>query len=182
MSNNNFGIQGWEPRWYNSLPDLKNQLLNFSFVGKKIDACWTLWDKQNQFFEDAPIILIIEGQQYHFCALKFDEFSVTQGTINTNQKVAWCGGAPDPFGYLTWHKNKNLDFESIIGEKILKVEIVEYENEPGNPLPVVSQIFITGISFSTDKSYLEIFNAGDCNALTNKRNQFENLKYHGVEI
>lgn len=144
-----------------------------------------MWDREeDEWFDDAPVVICTEQVQLEFCAIKLDEFSFSLDSIDLSVPVYWCCADADPeIQPFYWVQQCNVEFTDLIGKFITGIEVVEY----GGIAPDV-QVFLgvdalalTGIVLKFENAQLEILNGLDCTLLSRSQHPWKGLKYTLVE-
>ena len=175
MTEHHWGIKGWKPNWVSSASKLSRTLAELELINQIFKGTWSLWDNE-AWFEDAPVIFEIGKYQLEFCANKIGEFSVTKNTIDTNAVVSWCE-EPSDTGDLTWRKNAHSEFLDLLGSKVTEVGVVEYNLDEGLQNLLGQSWVLSGSYIFCGARFAKIFNALDCNGLSNKKNHIKGLRY-----
>ena len=90
-----------------------------ALIGKSIDAYFVQWElNRNEWNEDGPIIILIEGKQYEFTAYQLD-YSLTRDKIKRTDKLDWYGSGDEM--PLKWKKNAFENINSILHKPINKI-------------------------------------------------------------
>ncbi|UUC45135.1 hypothetical protein [Flavobacterium cerinum] len=185
------GIPNYKPNFHTSAADFKNAFnaTLFELIGKRIEKFWVMWNtKQNEWFNDGPIVLEIDGKRYEFTAFQLDEFSLTIDTFNLKDKLDWYGMGDDlP---LIWKENGNSDLaknlnKNIVGINILTFNFISEDLASGEEHETGAML--NGIEFVLEKespsdieNFFSIFNALDQNGLDKveirQENQIQRIK------
>jgi len=129
-------------------------------LGCCIDRYYVQWHTdRDEFNEDGPIILIINGNQYEFTAFQLD-YSLTINKIDLSGKLDWYGsGAEMP---LVWKKNAFNEINTILGKQIEEIYLLEHGFTDWTLLGI--EFEIKGLS-----NCLQLTNGLDCNNIVLKR-------------
>ncbi len=141
----------------------------YDLIGQAINSYFVQWNlNENEWNDDAPIILLIGGKQIELTSYQLD-FSLTVDRINLTNKLNWYGeGNNLP---LEWVKNPFQEINKILYKPIDKIFGIEFgEDENFN---------LVGFEFEFKgiKDCLCITNGLDCNIIklhrstTNKNNK-----------
>ena len=179
-----WGIDNYQPRWCNSLPELSSLLVQTPLVGLQITSIWSLWDgREDEWFDDAPIVICTPENQVEFCATKLDEFSFSLDSVDLSVPVYWCEGENPDGEPFHWVQQQNVEFNDLVRKVILGVEIIEYGSiEPDvQTFLGVDAWVLSGIALQFEDDRLEIINGLDRNVLSRSPHPWEGLRYTLVE-
>ena len=160
-----WGIADWEPHWLPGGEQLRQQAAALrSLVGTRVETTWGVWDlDQDAWFEDMPVVLCFDdGRQLEVCWQKFDDLSITWGTVDLE-------AAPAGFGSwrLQWRRGAHSVLASIEGGRVTDVQSTSHLfrtfSEDGKES---SEWLIGGLIVHTDLGPLHIFNKLDANDLS----------------
>ncbi|MEL6138989.1 MAG: hypothetical protein AAFR42_16475, partial [Cyanobacteria bacterium J06628_6] len=85
-----------------------------------------MWDvDDDEWFNDAPIVLCTETQQLEFCANRLSDFSLSTDSIDLSLPVYWCGEEESDFRPLRWVQQRNNEFHGFVQQSIAGVEVIE---------------------------------------------------------
>jgi hypothetical protein len=163
-----WGIHNYRPQWTDSAADLVRSMQQISTANMQIRSIWSLWDEEeDEWFNDAPIVICTDEQQIEFCATELDKFSCSIETIDLTRSVHWCGDEDPDVLPLKWVQQRNVEFADLVGKKIAEIVIIEsgIDRELQSSLAMGGGI-LAGIALKFDRDRLEITNGLDCNLLT----------------
>jgi hypothetical protein len=176
-----WGIKNYQPQWSNSAEDLLGLVTQVPLIGCQIQALWSLWDEDDEWFRDAPIVICTQEHQLEFCANKLDEFSFSVDSIDLNIPVYWCGDEDPDEQPFRWMQQKNPEFSGLIGKSITGIEIAESRIEKDlQAFLGLEPLILSGIVLQFQDKRLEILNGLDCNLLSRQQNSDERLEYTQV--
>lgn len=169
------GVTNYQPNFLTKAKEIMSKVgINLEdLIGKKILEVWIVWDETNdEWFEDCPVILNIEGTHLEICNWKIDELSLTFDTIDLSEQLNWY----DMDHYiLKWHDATKSNLMSIKNQRINNIELIEYsyviENinpKKDNPEQIKKEDqywFINGIGLILESGYLSIENGLDKNVI-----------------
>lgn len=177
------GIRDYEPNFFREA-DTFNKVLGdtlLKLIGKPVDDYWLMWEtKENEWYNDGPVILKIDNRQFEFTAHQLDEFSLTVNQIDLNQKLDWYGAGDEiP---LIWKSKCHSAIDQIIGLSIKEISILTFKlittiiedklNRKNVGMQHESDYMLHGIQFDFDDHgqtrYLQIFNGLDQNGLSSE--------------
>ena len=164
MNKHHWGIKYWEPSWYESTNEFTIALNKENICGSIVRSTWTLWDG-DEWFEDAPVILVTDNKQLEFCANQIGEFTFSINSIDINASVNWCE-EPAELGSLIWKKDAHTLLAKLVGKKILEIGALEYCLDKNLQELFNKQWVLAGVYLSCNSTYIEIFNALDCNGIS----------------
>ena len=168
-----WGINNYQPRWCNTSDELSKLLIQTSLIGLQISSSWSLWaGEEDEWFNDAPVVICTETAQFEFCANKSEEFSFSLDSIDLGVPVYWCADSDTDLQPFYWVRSRNIEFNGLVGKSIAGVEIIESEH---------IQPDLTGITLKFENDRLEILNGLDCNLLSRTQHPWEGLRYTLVE-
>ncbi|MEM1253090.1 MAG: hypothetical protein AAGI69_11700 [Cyanobacteria bacterium P01_H01_bin.21] len=179
-----WGIRRYQPQWTDSAKESLGLIAQIPLIGVQVQALWSLWDEENdEWFNDAPIIICTQEKQLEFCANKLNEFSFSLDSINLSVPVHWGGYAEPDIQPLRWVQQKNPEFKDLSGKFITGIEIVEscVEKDMQTFLGLESWI-LSGIALQFQDGRLEILNGLDCNILSRSQKSDESLRYTQVSM
>lgn len=174
------GMPKYNPTFFKSTQELINNCSKdlTTLIGKIIAEVWIVWDENNnEWFNDCPVVLNIEGQQIELCAFKFDEFAVTFNEIDLSNKLDWYGVKDFD---LEWRKACLQQFKGILNKKITDIGIIERnhrykvihdETNPKNEGNFISDWELNGIGFYIESEYIAVENGLDENIITTDINK-----------
>ena len=175
-----WGIPGFQPRWLTKVEDLRDALraIQADFVGRPIRAVWTLWD--DEWWNDAPVIIDAGSSRLEVCAHKLDEMSVSVNTIDISKPVFWCGEEEGGDPALRWTDRIHSCLAGIASQRIEGFCIMEYRLFPDLQQMLNLNWVVAGIGLEFENDYFEVSNGLDCNALSRSRTFGEDNRY--IEI
>lgn len=176
---NTWGISGWQPNWLASSKSLLNLLRQHIFTGSQVSQTITLWEA-NDWFEDAPIIIVIDGVQHEFCANKIGEFSYSKNTIDKSKPVKWCD-ASYGIGTLRWKTNAHPNLKGLTNNTIIDIGTIEYLLDENIQCIFDKDWALSGVYVRCSHFYAEIYNALDCNAVRNSQQLTNNFRYTSMQ-
>jgi len=152
-------IQGYNPDWVLNKNDAQNLIEVWAdkLIGKVIDETYVGWYMpDNTWYEDFPIILMIDGQQIEICWQQFDSLSITNNQIILNNCISYDEKVP-------YKKNAVKELNAVLGKKILNVKLgMSSMTIEDKVLPIINSV-----DFELDNGFLRIFNALDENGVSN---------------
>lgn len=177
-----WGIRSYQLRWSDSATELLELIAQISLIGAQVQALWSLWDEENdEWFNDAPIVVCTQEKQLEFCANKLNEFSFSLDSINLSVPVYWCGDEDPDIKPFRWVQQKNPELSDLAGKFITGIEIVESRVEKDMQTFLDLELWIlSGIALQFQGERLEILNGLDCNILFRNQKNDERLKYTQV--
>ncbi|MES2616713.1 MAG: hypothetical protein V4613_02480 [Bacteroidota bacterium] len=177
------GIPNFEPHFFdntNAFIKANGEQLT-TIIGATLDDYWLMWHAEdNEWYNDGPVILKIDGRQFEFTAYKLDEFSLTIDQIDLTKKLDWYGlGDQIP---LVWKNKAHSEINHLVGRKITDIHIITYnfistvvedKIKPENTGSIhETGYMLHGIEFTFEKNtrfershFLQIFNALDANGI-----------------
>ena len=188
------GIPKYKPNFHTNAEDFKNEFdaTLSELIGKKIEKFWVMWDtKLNEWLQDGPVILEIDGKRFEFAAYQLDEFSLTINSFELTDKLDWYGmGDEMP---LIWKENGNSEMIKNLDKHIVSINILTYNFisefvESGEKYDTGNML--TGIEFVLKKesesdveNFFSIFNALDKNGMDKieikQENQIQRIEITG---
>ena len=175
MNEHCWGIKGWKPFWYESTNEIVARLELENICGSIVKSTWTLWEDE-EWFEDAPVIIFAGNKQLEFCANKIGVFSFSVNTIDIHKPVSWCE-EPSGFGSLRRKKDAHKSLATLLGKRIIEIGALEYCLDKNIQKLIGQEWMLSGLYLSCDSAYIEIFNALDSNGITCDRNSISGLRY-----
>jgi len=170
------GIKKYELNYLNNFEDViryHKQTFN-DLIEKSINSYYVQWDiNENNWNEDGPIVILIDGKQYEFTAFQLD-YSLTINKINLSHKLDWYESGDDMS--LEWKKEPFKPINSILNRQITKIYALEFGL--GENFNIVGFEF----EFEGTSDCLHISNRLDCNqiklhkTLSNKQNKRIEIK------
>ncbi|MFG1838087.1 hypothetical protein ACGFH8_06575 [Micromonospora sp. NPDC049175] len=153
----NFGITGYQPGWRNGIADVAGrhgQRLR-SLVGRRLTSTWVVWDDDDSWFADCPVVLDFDEERLEVNHQKFDDLSITWCTIDVTRAPLW----PTSDGFLLrWRDDAPARLAAWRGQRIEAVELLEYAG--GN---LADGSVALGLRFAD--GWLTIYNALDENGI-----------------
>ena len=152
-------IQGYKPEWV--LDKVKAEKLidcwSRNWVGKSIEKTLVGWyEPDDSWYEDLPIILIIDGEQIEICWQQFDSLSITKNQIDVNDCVSYDEKIP-------YRENMLITLNQAIGKKIVDVKLgMSSMTLEGKTIPMINSV-----DFELENGFLTIYNALDENGVSN---------------
>lgn len=177
-----WGIKSYQPQWRDSATELLDLIAQIPLIGSQVQALWSLWNEEDdEWFNDAPVVICTQERQLEFCANKLNEFSFSLGSIDLNIPVYWCGDEDPDTKPFRWVQQKNPEFRALAGKLITGIEIVESRVEKDMQTFLDLDLWIlSGIVLQFQNERLEILNGLDCNILSRSQKRDEGLKYTWV--
>lgn len=164
MADYSFGIKNYKPSFcYSS--DLmikeKGEVLG-SLLGARLKSIFIVWSQENnEFWFDAPIVLVTESKRIEVCCQKTNELSITENAIDLNDKINWYGDQR-----FEWKEFKFYDAEFIItGIKLIEL-LNEISNVSDKPEFKSEWWDLGGIQFSSSSEEVSIYNGFDTNVIS----------------
>lgn len=159
-----FGIQGYEPQWLNGLSAISaaHGARLQALAGHQLRHAWLLWDQDDEWFADAPVLLDFGHEQVEINHKKFDDLSITWNTIDPVKQPTWTYGDWHPDNYifqLAWRHDARAELASLQGQHVQTVELLEHGGgDMADGMVAVSFAFPDGrvtISNGLDENSLE---------------------------
>lgn len=165
------GIPGFKAQFFEDAVAFKQAHYRHlqAVIGYPIQAYYLQWATDDDSWNaDAPVIFLINGVQYEFCAFKMNEFHFSINQIDLKVPLDWYG-SHDEFP-LIWQKNPLESINHILDKKIKAIRLVEWQG-----------LFV-GIEFTLATSPLPLclLNALDENSLSLE--QLDESEYSFIEI
>lgn len=178
-----WGIKSYQPQWSDSATELLELITQTPLIGFQVQALWSLWDEENdEWFNDAPIVICTQERQLEFCANKLNEFSFSLDSIDLSVPVYWCGDEDPDTKSFRWVQQKNPEFSDLARKLITGIEIVESCVEKDMQTFLGLELWIlSGVALQFQNERLEILNGLDCNILSRSQKSDERLKYTQVK-
>ena len=152
-------IQGYKPEWVLDKAKAEELIAAWSrkWAGKSIEKTFVGWYKpDNSWYEDLPIILIIDGEQIEICWQQFDSLSITKNQIDVNNCISYDERIP-------YRENALSALNKSIGKKVLSVKLgMSSMTLEDKVIPMINSV-----DFELENGYLTIFNALDENGVSN---------------
>ena len=180
MSEFSWAIKNWVACWDDSPKTLLSKLEQLNLKDKQIDGLWTLWDGE-EWFNDAPVVLVVEGHQIELCVNQIGLFSLTTDSIDLESGVAWCA-EKDEQENLVWRKNAHSESSLFIGKRIKNLGVLEYCLDKNTQEIFGTNWVLTGVFFEFDNAFFEVFNALDCNGLSYEKSVGKEFRYHSADV
>ena len=178
-----WGIHDYRPQWSKQAGELREHLraIRADFTGRPIHAVWTLWDVENdEWFNDAPVIVDVGGSRLEICATKLDEMSVSVNTIDIAKPVFWCSDEDDGEPAMRWTDRIHSCLTGVASQRIESFCIMEYRIDSGLQDMLGLNWVVAGIGLELEDGYFEVSNGLDCNAMTRSRASGEDNCYFEV--
>ncbi|ELS32500.1 MULTISPECIES: hypothetical protein [Pseudanabaena] len=170
-----WGIRSYQPKWSDSATELLGLISRIPLIGSQVQALWSLWDEENdEWFNDAPVVICTQENQLEFCANKLNEFSISLDSINLSVPVYWCEDEDPDTKSFRWVQQRNPEFRDLVGKLITGIEIVESRVERDIQIFLGLELWIlSGIALQFQDERLEILNGLDCNILSRSQKSDE---------
>lgn len=167
---NEWGIKNYQPYWTNSSIELASRLLKASLEDLKIQSIWMLWDnEEQQWFEDAPVVINTATKQLEFCANKLEYFSFSFNSIDLSAPVYWClseDEVDETEQPMYWMEVNNSKTNSLLNNKITEVFVIEYRMDRSLQKWLnKNEWSLHGVGFYLENCWLRILNGLNCNRL-----------------
>ncbi|MBD2089940.1 hypothetical protein H6F67_08745 [Microcoleus sp. FACHB-1515] len=177
-----WGIENYQPRWTNSASKLADLLAATPIVGLQAKSVWVLWDsKQNQWFNDAPVVVCTSSNQLEFCAKTLNSFSFSVNSIDLTSPVYWCGSEELGFAPLQWIQEAYFQTQRLKGKQIAAIRIVEECLDKNIQIGLgYEQWAIAGVELRFESDRLQILNGLDCNQLFWNKKLFPEMRYFDI--
>jgi hypothetical protein len=159
------GIMNYNPKMYEEpfeiIDDHKSKLETLK--GQTIEELWVPWDEvKDEWFNDLPVIIKFKTCQLELCAYKTNQYAVTFDQIDLSQDIDNYGSK------LSWKKNKLVDLNEFLNNKINTVEIIQWMEQ------------LIGVGFDTNKGYFAVCNGLDQNELVTRKDVGHGYNYTQV--
>ena len=113
-----WGIKHFQPAWTDSAAELSALLKLASLEQQKIESIWLLRDEENEWFEDAPIVICTETTQLEFCANQLDYFSFSTNSIDLSAAVYWCTTEYSGEKPMYWTQGCDAKIQALLGKQV----------------------------------------------------------------
>ncbi|WP_327356612.1 hypothetical protein [Streptomyces sp. NBC_01304] len=126
MSDDYFGIEGYEPAWQCGVRAVSatHGVRLASLVGRTLTRAALLWDvEDDEWFADAPVVLDFEGEQVELQHQKFDDLSLTWGSVDPGRPVRFLDFA------LRWRDDAVAELAALQGQPLCEVELLEWRGQ-----------------------------------------------------
>ena len=154
-------IEGYSPQWVLKKQEALETVSRFGerWIGRTIEETYVGWySKDDSWYADLPVILVIGGEQFDVCWQKFDSLSITNGQLSKY----CCKSYGEEFPY---RKDALVELSCSVGKKIEAVELgMSSMTLDGELIPMINSL-----DFYLVGGFLSIFNALDENGVTNVR-------------
>ncbi|MEM9862340.1 MAG: hypothetical protein AAF938_12020 [Myxococcota bacterium] len=124
-------IRDWRPQRFFTVEALEGALRDQlrRMIGRKLDEVWVVWDlDSNEWFCDAPVLLVVDGQQLEVSVHNLDELHVSLDAIDRSAPFGWVDEPQLNFD-LEWRCNPSLVPGSILGQTVTGFGAGEYAFE-----------------------------------------------------
>jgi hypothetical protein len=160
-------ISGWVSDFRPSEEQLRRNVESLrSVTGVIVDDAWVVWNRElDEWFADLPIVLqLADGRRLEICWEKFDDLSLTWGTIDVSvEPTAWVEWP------LEWRPHPLAPLAGVTGASLTEVFAtgIRFEtHDIGYPERTRSSVWLTtGLWFGTGSGGLHVYNALDENGL-----------------
>jgi hypothetical protein len=85
-------FSGWRADWHSGAEQRERATAElFALVGRRVTATWVVWDPEDDtWFSDGPVVFVLDdGRQLELGWQKFDDLSVTWGTVDLATTPTW---------------------------------------------------------------------------------------------
>lgn len=158
-------VSGWMPDFRPAEEQFNRQSGPLrALVGRRILEAWTVWIVDEDWFADLPVVIAFDdGSQVELAWQKFDELSLTWGTIDVGTVPrAWADCQ------LEWRRNADPALAGVVGGVVTDLFVTRSLFELANredPTDRSASWLTTGLWLATDQGDLHVFNALDENGL-----------------
>jgi hypothetical protein len=174
----NLGIPNYSGKFvheHGEILSLYNTFAN-EVIGKTIRCSWiAILKNDGRWLKGLPIVLNIDHENYEICWMKFSDVSITKNLIDIHQPFNWMNSEDEEL-LCDWKKDELPILQSIVGQSITKVQILEAEHSFGENLIWMPN----GIEFTLSNGYLSIFNNLDENGIADL--EWQGDHYRLVEV
>ena len=149
-----YGIQDYQPQWLNSRNDITAAHARrlAALAGLTLRHVWLVWDLDDEWFTDAPVLLDFGAEQVAIDHQKFDDLSVTWNTIDPSRAIG------DSYLHLAWRPDPLPGLIDLSGRVLDHVELLEWV---GGDHDMADGSLAVGFDFAP--GWLTVFNAMDEN-------------------
>lgn len=162
-------VSGWAPDFLPARSQFDRHVDRLrSLVGGQVSDAWVVWNLENDdWFADLPVVLQMKhGAQLEVCWEKFDELSITWGTIDVSVRPrAWVEWP------LEWRPRALPVLASVEGATVQDLAVSSFLFKTQNmdhPHNVSAVWLTTGLWIGTESGGLHIFNALDENGVSSQ--------------
>ncbi len=120
-----FGIPDYDPVEFYATDEVAAAMAATisKLIGQPFDGAWLMWDFQNdEWVNDAPIVVCIGGHQLELCFGDRQELYVSIDEINRTKPLAWFDDSNRPF---QWVSNPEREFQALSFRRLSRVGIGE---------------------------------------------------------
>jgi hypothetical protein len=163
-----WGIPNWEPKFVESTPEVLALCRGMAtaIIGREIECSWVAWHHSyDEWWNNAPVILRINGVNYEICWSKESDFALTRDTIDVESPCLW---ADTEDSIISWRKDALPILQNLKGRRVLTLELHEAQVTIGTPETggISNQYWVPhSLNLTCDDAFLSIYNAFDCNGL-----------------
>ena len=152
-------IQNYSPEWVEDKEKAEALIQAFArlWVGKTIESTYVGWYvPDDEWYEDFPIIIKIDGVQFEVCWQKFDSLSITKNQIDIDNCISGDELIP-------YKKDALSALQRATGKRIKSVKLgMSSMTLEDKVIPMINSL-----DFELENGYLTIFNALDENGVSN---------------
>jgi len=169
-----FGLHNWEPVFVDTTDEVLGlcRQIHADIIGHKVECSWVpCLQKDDKWWQGAPVILRINSINYEFCWQKESDCAVTRNTINIEEPVRWCDC--DELAFF-WKKDGLPALQNIVGQQVNGIDLLEAEVTISNHSEGFQNNYWLpyGINFKLCGGFLSIYNAFDLNGVTDNINDY----------
>jgi hypothetical protein len=141
-------------------------------IGNEIECSWVAWHHSyDQWWDDAPVILRIDGVNYEFCWQKTSDFALTRDTIDVRREVKWTNSEDS---LLFWKKDALPRLQAVVGKRIIGLQLQGHQVV--TDIPSVRENYgdfmePVGLNFLFEDGLLSIYNSLDSNGLATRQEE-----------
>lgn len=161
-----------------------------SLLGKSLTDSWVVWEQnEDEWFNDAPVVLNFEGVHLELNFFKLDELSITFDTLDLHQKPDWYGLTNFD---LIWRKDVLKELVDVKGfylermtvtEYLFETEVMENRTYPELVGQKNAAWLLSGLSFwFGDSKFVTVHNGLDENAVSAEQPKGYNFREHPITV
>ncbi|MEV6769196.1 hypothetical protein AB0N05_11275 [Nocardia sp. NPDC051030] len=127
-----YGIDGYQPQWLSGRATIESahgQRLG-RLIGKRLSRTWLVWDQDDEWFADCPVLLDFDGEQVEITHQKFDELSITWSQVNPLRQRSWSDpedNDPEIHAFhLAWRSDAIPALTALEGQPLVAIDLLEW--------------------------------------------------------
>lgn len=167
-----YGIADYEPRYCTTVDEVTRTIGDNlrQIIGRPFSAAYLIWDQDDEWHPDGPVVLRFKDLQLEICAWGLDKLSLTFNEIDLGHSPSWY----DSSVTLKWRLDPFEEFVGLVDGRVEAISVLEFHsqarvvssNNPSEIGKVESAWLLPGIELQFTSGWLSVYNALDENGIS----------------